>query len=460
MTSTFPRLAPATLIAGGLLVAIFAGSVMQFRTELRAEIHEKIIDRDAAVLFPVALAHLAASQVNAARQTADPTELLAPVLRSARQQGMLAVTIFDAEGNTLEAVPSTLLLDDLSPTDFPQLLQQDHLSHYYPNFPLDRYFTEAAGSAEPRQAPVLEVLLRLHGQDPSKVLGFAQYYIDARPLAKELAAIDQRINRQTAATLGIGGGLIALVVAVAYFRLQRAQRVIADRNAGLARAHFELTLAAKASAVGQITSHLIHGLQGSVAGLRAVVADRAANAPAPDWDSAAGYTERMQTMIQDTIALLGDVATQNSYELTGKELAAIIHQRNAPAAARKGILFSDEGDFRRSLDSHRGSMLCLIANNLVQNAIDATAPGRRVGLSYGGSADALTITVSDEGHGIPEDLRPHLFEPGRTGRSGGSGLGLAISRLLARQIGATLTLDSTGPHGTAFTVSLPVHGEK
>lgn len=455
MTSTYPRLAPATLVAGGLLVAIFAGSVMQFRSELSAEIREKIIDRDAAVLFPVALAHLAASQAGAARQTADPAEILAPVLRSARQQGMLAVTIFDAEGNTLEAVPSTLLLDDLSPTDFPQLLQKDHLSHYYPDFPLDRYFSEAGGPAGPRQAPVLEVLLRLHGQDPTKVLGFAQYYIDARPLAKELAAIDRRVNGQTAATLGIGGGLIALVVAVAYFRLQHAQRIIAERSEGLARANFELTLSAKASAVGQITSHLIHGLQGSVAGLRAVVAGRAPNAPAPDWDSAAGYTERMQNMIQDTIALLGDVATQNSYELTGQELAAIIRQRGAPVAGKKGVVMSDEGTFSRNLDGHRGSMLCLITSNLVQNAVEATPAGRRVVIRFGESANALTITVVDEGRGIPEELRAHLFEPGRTGRAGGSGLGLAISRLLARQIGATLTLDSTGRDGTSFTVTLP-----
>ena len=38
-----------------------------------------------------------------------------------------------------------------------------------------------------------------------------------------------------------------------------------------------------------------------------------------------------------------------------------------------------------------------------------------------------------------------------------SGLGLAISRLLARQIGATLVLDSTGPAGTTFRLTLPVH---
>ena len=456
--STFPRFAPTILVAGGLLVVIFVGSVMQFRSELRDEIREKIIDRDAAVLYPVALDQLAASEVGAVRQPADATEMLAPVLNSARQQGMLAVTIFDAEGNPLEAVPSTLLLDDLSPADFPRLLQRDHISHYYPEFPLDRYFTGAGGSEEIRSAPVLEVLLRLHGRDPSKILGFAQYYIDARPLAGELAAIDQRINAQTAATLGIGGALIAAVVTAAYFGLRRAQRTIAERNERLIHANFELTLAAKASAVGQITSHLIHGLQGSVAGLRAVVTDRAPDARAPDWQTAADYTDRMQTMIQDVVALLGDVATQNSYEITGRELAAIIRQRNAPSAARKGVVWEDEGAFDENLDSHRGSVLCLVANNLLQNAIEATDPGRRVAIAYQHREAALTIIVSDEGHGIPEEMRTHLFEAGRTGRTGGSGLGLAISSLLARQIGATLALDSTGPRGTVFSLTLPAGG--
>ena len=53
-------------------------------------------------------------------------------------------------------------------------------------------------------------------------------------------------------------------------------------------------------------------------------------------------------------------------------------------------------------------------------------------------------------------MREHLFEPGRSGRPGGSGLGLAISQLLARQIGAMLALDATGPTGTTFTLTLPV----
>jgi signal transduction histidine kinase len=101
-------------------------------------------------------------------------------------------------------------------------------------------------------------------------------------------------------------------------------------------------------------------------------------------------------------------------------------------------------------------VLCLITSNLVQNAIDATAAGRKVAVAFRNGGENATVSVSDEGHGIPEEIRPHLFEPGRTGRPGGTGLGLAISQLLARQIGATLALDSTGPGGTTFCLTLPL----
>jgi signal transduction histidine kinase len=367
------------------------------------------------------------------------------------------MVIFDARGHILRVAPDSLLFAELPLDDYLRLLKLESISRYHPDFPLDRYFLGVGGPPEQRRTPVLEVLLPLHGRDATKILGFAQYYIDARPLAQELAAIDERVNRQTAATLGIGGLLIAAVVTAAFFGLHRAQRFIAERNERLIRANFELTLAAKASALGQLTSHLMHDLQGSVAGLRAVVAGRGANGGAgTDWEAAAGYTERMQSMIEETVALLGDTATHTSYELTGHELAGITRQRNAALAEKKGVVFTVEGGFDQSLDSHRGSLLCLITSNLVQNAIDATEAGRRVGVVFHNGDGAVKVTVADEGHGIPEDLRAHLFEPGRSGRPGGSGLGLAISRLLARQIGATLALDATGPAGTSFSLTLPL----
>jgi signal transduction histidine kinase len=450
MPRAVPRNITAALGTGILLVAIFSALVIWFRTDLRAEIRLKIIERDAAVLYPMALQQLAESD---ATNPSGPPAPVTVLLKSARQKGMLAVAVFDSAGNTVEAVPANQLFVELPAEDFLRLQSGGPITRYHPAFPLDQYF--AGVSRDDRQAPVLEVLLPLPGSAPATVRGFVRYYIDARPLSKELTLIDDRIARQTVVTLAVGALLIALVMAGATFSIQRAQRVVAERNERLTRANFELTLAAKVSAIGQITSHLIHGLQGSVEGLRVIVASRESNPASPVWDTAAGYTERLQTMIRETVALLGDASAQATYELTGLELASTIRERNAGLALDRGVVFTVTGGFPAPIDSHRGSLLCLIASNLVQNAVLATEPGRAVTVSLIEAAQTIVLTVRDEGPGIPDSVRHHLFEPGRSGRPGGSGLGLAISRLLARQIGAELILVATGPQGTTFSVNLP-----
>jgi len=439
----------AALAAGVLLVGIFSALVVWFRSDLREEIHLKIIERDAAVLYPMALEQVSEGEAGGLPGAASP---LTALLKSARQKGMLAVDVFDRDGNTIESVPANQLFVELPTDDLLVLQRGAPISRYHPSFPLDQYFTGI--SPQERQEPVLEVLLPLPGPTPAAARGFVRYFIDARPLSSELALIDARIDRQTAVTLLVGIVLIAAVVAGAAFSIHRAQRAVAERNERLTRANFELTLAAKASAVGQITSHLIHGLQGSVEGLRAVVASHEANPANLAWESAAGYTERLQTMIRETVALLGDVSANASYELSGRDLASTIRDRNRPFANEKGVELEVNRGFDATVNSHRSSLLCLIASNLVQNAIIASSKGGKVSVSLVDTGWAVVLTVRDEGPGIPEEIQKHLFKPGRTGRPGGSGLGLAISRLLARQINAEMVLLSTGPEGTTFRVTM------
>ncbi|HEY1763608.1 MAG TPA: sensor histidine kinase [Opitutaceae bacterium] len=435
---------------GALLVAIFAAMVVWFRSDLRDEIHLKIIERDAAVLYPMALQQLADSDQGVQNAAASP---LASLLNSVRQRGMLAVSIFDRDGNTIESVPANQLFVELPTDDFLKLEAGAPISRYHPSFPLDQYF--AGISPDQRRAPVLEVLLPLPSTGSPQLRGFVRYYIDARPLSEELAAIDEQIDRQTLVTLGLGGILIILVVGAATFSVLRAQRTVAERNERLTRANFDLTLAAKASAVGQITSHLIHGLQGSVEGLRAFVAKGDPDPEGMAWKSAAGYTERLQTMIRETIALLSDAGAGASYELSGAELAATIRAANSATARERGVSLDVGEGFVAKIDSHRGSLLCLIASNLIQNAIAASQAGRMVAVTLADAGWAIVLTVADEGAGIPEAVQKHLFRPGRSGRPGGSGLGLAISQLMARQMDAELVLLSTGPEGTTFRLTIP-----
>ena len=129
-----PRHLPATLYAGVLLVAIFSAMVIWFRSDLRNEIHLKIIERDAAVLYPMALQQVAESE------TSDGTHRFAPLtalLKSARQKGMLAVAVFDRDGNTIEAVPTTQLFVELPTDDYLRLRSSGPITRYHPAFPLD-----------------------------------------------------------------------------------------------------------------------------------------------------------------------------------------------------------------------------------------------------------------------------------------------------------------------------------
>lgn len=445
------RLTLLGLVAVLLLVGVFTALVVQYGRELRREVRARLIERDAAVLYP-----LAQQQIDNAAPSATNKLSLSALLPTAHRESLLAMAVFDESGVTLEQVPAHQILVELPIEDFLRLQNGRPLTRFHPEFFLAELFP---GTLAGPPAPVLEILLPLHRRDDSTVArelaGFVRYHLDARALSRELDALDRTVLRQTKVTLALGFVCFGALVAAALFSLRRAQRTIAQRNEQLIRANFELSLSAKASALGQITSHLIHGLQGSVAGLRAVVSSRE-NPDTPDWQTAADYTERMQAMIQDAVALLGDHASAASYELTGHELVDLVRRRNLPVAQKHNVTLEITGGFDHPIDSHRGGLLCLIINNLVDNALHASPSRRTVHVMFRNGSDRVTILVSDEGHGISETLLPHLFEPGRSGRPGGSGLGLAISQLLARQINATVLLDSTSAIGTTFRLTLPL----
>jgi signal transduction histidine kinase len=63
--------------------------------------------------------------------------------------------------------------------------------------------------------------------------------------------------------------------------------------------------------------------------------------------------------------------------------------------------------------------------------------------------------VEDDGHGIPPDVLPRVFEPAFSTTSSGSGLGLAIAKRLVESWGGTIALTSTVGQGTTVTITLP-----
>jgi len=105
---------------------------------------------------------------------------------------------------------------------------------------------------------------------------------------------------------------------------------------------------------------------------------------------------------------------------------------------------------------------CLI--NLIFNAMDAMDGGGRMDISAGYDAikKIVFIQVKDTGHGITPENKQRIFEPFFTTKDEGYGVGLGLSILfgIIEAHGGNVGVKSTLGKGTAFTLYLPISGEK
>lgn len=102
-----------------------------------------------------------------------------------------------------------------------------------------------------------------------------------------------------------------------------------------------------------------------------------------------------------------------------------------------------------------------VFTNLISNAVDAmAASGDTLAIKAGMNHDVpgldlVEVSVSDNGPGIPEDIKDRIFEPFvSTNSQKGTGLGLAITKQIVTALKGSIRV-STFPGGTVFTVSIP-----
>jgi signal transduction histidine kinase len=95
--------------------------------------------------------------------------------------------------------------------------------------------------------------------------------------------------------------------------------------------------------------------------------------------------------------------------------------------------------------------------NLVRNALDAS-DAAQVTVSTHVDGHSIILDVRDTGPGIPEHLKPRIFEPFVTGKPDGTGLGLALCQRLVEEMGGDIMLlDNTDQ--TTFRLSLPLSNQ-
>jgi len=395
---------------------------------------------------------------------ADPADQLTVALVASRLRGVMGARLFDADGRFVMTFPANVREAELDQSDLSTLRHLKPVSHFHGKVvPSALFYPEQdAAPASEQPIPVLEVNVPLHTKTENRLMGVAQFLIEGHSLAAEFARLDRRLFIQALAAFAAAGSILALAIGWAFRRLRRTQRLLAARTTDLLHANQELALAARTSAVGAVTAHLIHGLKSPLTGLQNFVANMSSADADPlesHWQEAAASTRRMQAMISQVVNVLREEeegATRH-FVITLPELTQIVSKRVESLARERNVRFVTDVHGAGVLPNRTANLAALILLNLVQNALQATPAGKSVTLTLAGSSDQIACEVRDEGPGLEEGSKRNLFAPCQSSKEGGCGIGLAISKQLANHLGAGLELKTSTPAGCVFALTLPVH---
>ena len=107
------------------------------------------------------------------------------------------------------------------------------------------------------------------------------------------------------------------------------------------------------------------------------------------------------------------------------------------------------------------SLLEIVWNNLIYNAIKFSNPGGSIFIKLKAREDCVQVSINDTGCGMDEETKKHIFDKFYQGDSSrsqeGNGLGLALVKRSLDLLGGTVTVVSLAGEGSTFTVSLKTH---
>jgi signal transduction histidine kinase len=448
----------AFLIVIGLAVAVLGGTLAWSALDLRTRIQSQIVQRDGEILDAVTtMQHLndqAGGETLAS--LSDPGEQFQLALKVSRLRNVMGVRLYSADGKFVNAFPAYITETALRSSDLAQLKNLQPVSYFSAHARMEEQ--DLLAETNSPAAALLFVEVPLRADDQKHLVGVIQFLMDGSGIARQYADLDRNLALKFSIAFAVGAGILLAGLGLALRRVQQANQKLAERTANLLQANRELALAARTSAVGAVASHLIHGLKNPLSGLHHFVHSHNAenkNGSDTEWQAALSSTQRMEELINRVVRVLQEQQSGVEYEISVVELVGMLAQNAKVLAESNGVRFETKVLFDGMLSNRDADLILLILENLVQNGIEATAPGKTVEICVTGDVALINFEVRDQGSGLPSGMESRLFTPCTSGKKGGGGIGLTISRQLAQSLGAKLELAVNSPTGCKFRLILP-----
>jgi len=300
------------------------------------------------------------------------------------------------------------------------------------------------------------------GEDYSKL--FAEFQ-GLQELIEDFLGNHRPINNSEVLTKMRSGLSRALAVSLFSLSDSRGQRIgfslILNDQTEFLKMQEELELNRRMASLGEMSGGLAHQLRNSTAAIIGFAKLIEKRIP-----ENCGAGENMHLLLKEAAeasALVGrflDFARPLYLEVVDINLIDILEEITAPAKQRYPalkILFENisRGKANISADS---LLLKQAIGNIIDNACQAAGEkGGQIKIALRIAGEMAETIISDNGPGIPENIRDKIFTPFFSGTPSGSGLGLPLARKIIALHGGRVDFDSQVGQGTTFIVSLPLN---
>ncbi len=248
-------------------------------------------------------------------------------------------------------------------------------------------------------------------------------------------------------------------VGVLIDRFNTMEDQLAEHAAEIERKNKELIQTKKLAAIGTLAAGVAHELNNPLNNIylsAQVLSKESGEGCPPEVKDAVsdilGQTVRVKRIVGDLLEFArGREPRRQTVNLN--DLIRDVYKR----------LTVDTGKVRFSLDPDPSNVLLAADSeqmeqvfiNLFTNAVEAMRDGGELAVRVRSANDAVTISVTDSGKGIPRESQDKVFEPFYTTKDKGTGLGLAIVFNIIRKHYGEVNVASDEGKGTTFTITLP-----
>jgi signal transduction histidine kinase len=248
-------------------------------------------------------------------------------------------------------------------------------------------------------------------------------------------------------------------VGVLIDRFNTMEDQLAEHAAELERKNKELIQTKKLAAIGTLAAGVAHELNNPLNNIylsAQVLSKESGEGCKPQVKEAVsdilGQTVRVKRIVGDLLEFARGREPRRQTVKLNDLIRGVYNKLTVDTGQVRFSLDADPPEIVIAADQEQMEQVFI---NLFTNAVEAMPNGGELAVRVRHANDAVTISVTDSGKGIPRESQDKVFEPFYTTKDKGTGLGLAIVFNIVRKHYGEINVASDEGKGTTFTITLP-----